>query len=46
MRGEKDMNAPMEADEAAGYALSFFLKDLPDEDRLELVDYRGQVIPW
>jgi NAD(P)-dependent dehydrogenase (short-subunit alcohol dehydrogenase family) len=46
MRGKKDMKASMEADEAAGHALSFFLGDLADEDRLELVYYHGQVIPW
>jgi NAD(P)-dependent dehydrogenase (short-subunit alcohol dehydrogenase family) len=46
MRGEKDMNAHMEAEEAAGYAAAYFLGNLPDEDRLELVDYKGQVIPW
>jgi NAD(P)-dependent dehydrogenase (short-subunit alcohol dehydrogenase family) len=45
MSGVKNMNADLELDQAASYALQFFLQDR-DEDRLVLVDYLGNEWPW
>jgi NAD(P)-dependent dehydrogenase (short-subunit alcohol dehydrogenase family) len=46
MSGKKNMQATLEPEEAAGYAIPFFLNDLEDEDRLHLVDYQGNEWPW
>ncbi len=46
MSGKKNMAAHLEPEEAAAYAIPFFLNDLPDEDRLRLVDYEGHEWPW
>jgi hypothetical protein len=46
MGGQKNMEADLEPAEAAACALPFFLEARPDEDRLELVDYRGEVWPF
>ena len=45
MGGTKNMQAPLEADEAAGLAVRFFLRKR-NEDRLALVDYQGHAWPW
>lgn len=48
MSGEKNAQADMEPEEAAGYALAYFLPDLPDgqEDRLVMRDWQGHEWPW
>jgi NAD(P)-dependent dehydrogenase (short-subunit alcohol dehydrogenase family) len=46
MGGKKNLAAMLEPEEAAARAIPFFLDDLPDEDRLRLVDYEGQEWPW
>jgi len=46
MGGKKNTQADMEPEEAAAKALPILLERRPDEDRLELVDYQGQVWPW
>ncbi len=45
MHGQKNMNATLEPEEAAGYALGYFLSQ-QDEDRLVLRDYKGEEYPW
>jgi NAD(P)-dependent dehydrogenase (short-subunit alcohol dehydrogenase family) len=45
MGGTRNERADMEPPEAASKALTFFLQD-SDEDRLALVDFRGQEWPW
>jgi NAD(P)-dependent dehydrogenase (short-subunit alcohol dehydrogenase family) len=46
MRGEKDMTATFEPEEAAGYAIPILLDTREDEDRLVMVDYEGKEWPW
>lgn len=46
MGGQKNTTADLEPEEAAAFALPIFLTDQSDEDRLFLVDYRGQEWPW
>ncbi len=46
MGGKKNLEATLEPEEAAAYALQFFLKPQQDEDRLALVDYQGHEWPW
>jgi NAD(P)-dependent dehydrogenase (short-subunit alcohol dehydrogenase family) len=48
MSGEKNPQADMEPEEAAGYALAYFLTDLPreQEDRLVMRDWQGNEWPW
>ena len=52
MSGKKNMEATFEPDEAAVFALSYFLSGIepgsepPDEDRLVLRDYQGKEYPW
>jgi hypothetical protein len=46
MSGEKNPRANLEPEEAADLALSFFLGDREDEDRLALVDFEGREWPW
>jgi NAD(P)-dependent dehydrogenase (short-subunit alcohol dehydrogenase family) len=46
MGGKKNLEATLEPEEAAGYALPFFLGPRPDEDCLALVDYEGNEWPW
>jgi NAD(P)-dependent dehydrogenase (short-subunit alcohol dehydrogenase family) len=46
MGGKKNMEAILEPEEAAGYALTFFLEPREEESRLTLVDYQGQEWPW
>jgi NAD(P)-dependent dehydrogenase (short-subunit alcohol dehydrogenase family) len=46
MHGEKNLQADLEADEAAVAALSFFLDKKIDEDSLELRDWQGKTWPW
>jgi len=46
MHGEKNMDATLEPEEAAAYALPFLLNDREDEDRLVMVDYEGSEWPW
>jgi NAD(P)-dependent dehydrogenase (short-subunit alcohol dehydrogenase family) len=44
MSGKKNNQADMEPEEAAGYALEYFLGEQDTE--LALVDYEGNVYPW
>jgi NAD(P)-dependent dehydrogenase (short-subunit alcohol dehydrogenase family) len=46
MSGEKNMQAELEPEVAAGKALPIFLGDRIDEDRLVMVDYQGTEWPW
>ena len=48
MTGQKNPAADMEPDEAAGYALTYFMPDLPreEEDRLVMRDWLGKEWPW
>jgi len=46
MSGKKNTEADLEPEEAAAYALAIFLGDRQDEDRLVMVDYKGQEWPW
>ena len=46
MHGEKNMEATLEPEEAATYALPFLLNDREDEDRLVMVDYEWNECPW
>jgi NAD(P)-dependent dehydrogenase (short-subunit alcohol dehydrogenase family) len=46
MHGSKNMDADLEPEEAAGYALGYFLHDHDDEDRLVMRDWQGSEWPW
>ncbi len=46
MGGEKNTEADLEPEEAAEYALPFFLRPRADEDRLVLMDYLGREWPF
>jgi NAD(P)-dependent dehydrogenase (short-subunit alcohol dehydrogenase family) len=46
LHGEKNMDATLEPEEAATYAIPFLLNDREDEDRLVMVDYEGNEWPW
>jgi NAD(P)-dependent dehydrogenase (short-subunit alcohol dehydrogenase family) len=46
LHGVKNMEAELEPEEAAGFAIPFFLNDQKDEDRLVLVDYEGREWAW
>jgi NAD(P)-dependent dehydrogenase (short-subunit alcohol dehydrogenase family) len=46
MHGEKNMQATLEPEEAATYALPVLLNVREDEDRLVMIDYEGQEWPW
>lgn len=46
MSGKKNLEATLEPEEAASYAIPIFLEPREDEDRLVLVDYEGQEWPW
>jgi NAD(P)-dependent dehydrogenase (short-subunit alcohol dehydrogenase family) len=46
MHGEKNMEATLEPEEAATYAIPYFLNDREDENRLVMVDYEGNEWPW
>ncbi|HQE93708.1 MAG TPA: SDR family NAD(P)-dependent oxidoreductase [Anaerolineae bacterium] len=44
--GQKNNAADLEPEEAAAYAIPFFVNARDDEDRLVLVDYEGNEWPW
>jgi len=46
IRGEKNMEATLEPEEAAAKAIPIFLSQREDEDRLVMVDYEGNEWPW
>jgi NAD(P)-dependent dehydrogenase (short-subunit alcohol dehydrogenase family) len=46
MGGMKNMEAPLEPEEAAAKAIPIFLGQREDEDRLVMVDYDGNEWPW
>ncbi|MBN2390983.1 MAG: SDR family NAD(P)-dependent oxidoreductase [Anaerolineae bacterium] len=46
MGGQKNNEADLEPEEAATYAIPFFVNPRDDEDRLVLVDYQGNEWPW
>jgi len=46
LHGEKNMEADLEPEEAAAYAIPFLLNDREDEGRLVMVDYEGNEWPW
>jgi NAD(P)-dependent dehydrogenase (short-subunit alcohol dehydrogenase family) len=46
MSGTKSLVADMEPEDAAAWAIPLFLADSNNEDRLSLIDYRGQEWPW
>jgi NAD(P)-dependent dehydrogenase (short-subunit alcohol dehydrogenase family) len=46
MSGKKNLEANLEPEEAARYAIPIFLEPRKDEDRLVLVDYQGQEWSW
>ena len=43
---EKNMDADLEPEDAATYAIPFFLNDREDEDSLVMIDYEGNAWPW
>ncbi len=46
MSGQKNNEADLEPEDAAAYAIPFFVNPRDDEDRLVLVDYLGNEWPW
>ncbi|RPJ47923.1 MAG: hypothetical protein EHM21_07910 [Chloroflexi bacterium] len=46
MGGKKNMNATLEPEESVASALPLFLDPQENEDRLVLVDYKGEEWPW
>jgi NAD(P)-dependent dehydrogenase (short-subunit alcohol dehydrogenase family) len=46
MGGTKNLEADLEPEQAAAYALPFFIEPRSDEDHLVLVDYQGREYPW
>jgi hypothetical protein len=46
MHGEKNRKAELEPEEAAQYAISYFLNDLVDESKLVLVDHERNELLW
>ena len=46
MHGEKNMEATLEPEEAAAYAIPLLLNDREDEDRLVMLDHEGKEWPW
>ena len=46
MRGHKNLEGKLEPEEAAGYALAYFLQEGIDEDTLLLRDWEGSVWEW
>jgi NAD(P)-dependent dehydrogenase (short-subunit alcohol dehydrogenase family) len=46
MRGEKEMSATFEPEEAAANAIPILLGEREQEDRLAMVDYEGNEWPW
>jgi len=46
MHGEKNMQATLEPEEAATYAIPYFLNNQEDENRLAMVDYEGKEWQW
>ena len=46
MSGTKNTAAALEPEEAAAYALAYFLGEVEDENTLVLRDYQGHVWPW
>jgi len=46
LHGEKNMDADIEPEEAAAYAIPLLLNDQEDEGRLAMVDYEGNEWPW
>ena len=46
MHGEKNMEATLEPEEAATYALPYLLNNQEDEDKLVMVDYEGKEWAW
>ena len=46
LHGVKNIEAELEPEEAAAYAIPFFLNDQEDENRLALVDYEGKEWAW
>lgn len=46
MSGKKNLEADLEPEVAAGFALDFFLGSKSDEERLVLSDYQGNEWPW
>jgi NAD(P)-dependent dehydrogenase (short-subunit alcohol dehydrogenase family) len=45
MHGQKNMDAILEPEDAATYAIPYFLSD-QEEDKLVMVDYEGKEWPW
>jgi NAD(P)-dependent dehydrogenase (short-subunit alcohol dehydrogenase family) len=46
MHGEKNMDATLEPEAAAAYAIPLLLNDRDDEDGLVMIDYEGNKWPW
>ena len=46
LHGEKNMDATLEPEDAAAYAIPLLLNDREDEGRLVMVDYEGNEWPW
>jgi len=46
LHGVKNLEAELEPEEAAEYAIPFFLNNQPNENRLVLMDYEGKEWPW
>ncbi|RPJ49410.1 MAG: SDR family NAD(P)-dependent oxidoreductase [Chloroflexi bacterium] len=46
MGGKKNMNATLEPEESVASALPLFLDPAENEDRLVLMDYKGEEWPW
>jgi NAD(P)-dependent dehydrogenase (short-subunit alcohol dehydrogenase family) len=46
MHGEKNMDATLEPEEAAAYAIPYFLNNQENENRLMMIDYEGKEWSW
>src|SRR6185369_1697222 len=46
IHGETNMDATLEPEEAASYAIPILLNDRDDEDRFVMVDYEGKEWSW
>ena len=46
MHGQKNMDATLEPEEAAAYAISYFLNNREDENKLVMIDYEGKEWAW
>jgi len=46
LHGEKNMEATLEPEEAAAYAIPILLNNRKDEGKLVMIDYEGKEWAW